>query len=92
MIISNESHHRNDQCQKKRKLEEAAQSIVDVGGHHTVDMQGMSGLSARPVTDELVDELIQIGDHLFHLVCTFQRVSGDEKLQEADLVPSMLYT
>jgi hypothetical protein len=47
---------------KKRKLEEAAQNIVDAGGHHTVDMQGMNGLSARPVTDELVDELIQIGD------------------------------
>jgi hypothetical protein len=25
-------------------------------------MQGISGLSARPVTDELVDELIQIGE------------------------------
>ena len=47
---------------KKRKLEEAAQNIVDGGGHHTVDMQGISGLSARPVTDELVDELIQIGE------------------------------
>lgn len=47
---------------KKRKLEEAAQSIVDAGGHHTVDTQGMSGLSARPVTDELVDELIQMGE------------------------------
>jgi hypothetical protein len=48
--------------QKKRKLEEAAQNIVDGGGHHTVDMQGISGLSARAVTDELVDELIQIGE------------------------------
>jgi hypothetical protein len=47
---------------KRRKLEEAAQSLVDAGGHHLADMEGMNGLDGRPVTDELVDELIQNGN------------------------------
>ena len=46
---------------RKRKLEDAAQVIVDGGGHHSVDAEGMAGVELRPVDDGLVDELVGAG-------------------------------
>ena len=46
---------------KKRKLMDTAQELVDGGGHHAVDAEGMAGLELRPVDDGLVDELLGAG-------------------------------
>ena len=46
---------------KKRKLMDTAQELVDGGGHHAVDAEGMTGLELRPVDDGLVDELLGAG-------------------------------
>ena len=46
---------------KKRKLMDSAQELVDGGGHHVVDAEGMAGLELRPVDDGLVDELLGAG-------------------------------
>lgn len=40
---------------KKRKLQEAVEVMIDTGGHHLVDAEGMAGLEARPVDDALID-------------------------------------
>ena len=49
------------QAIKKRKLTEAVENLVDQGGHHLVDAQGMAGLVMRPVDAGLVDEMIGAG-------------------------------
>ena len=46
---------------KNRKLEEAAQEIVDGGGHHVSDTQGANGLEPRRVDDGFVDEMVAAG-------------------------------
>jgi hypothetical protein len=46
---------------KKKKLVDAVERLVDLGGHHSVDAEGMAGLEARPVDDGLVDEMIEAG-------------------------------
>jgi hypothetical protein len=46
---------------KKRKLTDAVELLVDKGGHHVVDAEGMAGLETRPVDDALVDELVGAG-------------------------------
>ncbi len=46
---------------KKRKLMDSAQELVDGGGHHEVDAEGMAGLELRAVDDGLIDELIGAG-------------------------------
>ena len=46
---------------KNRKLEEAAQEIVDGGGHHVSDTQGANGLEPRRVDDGFVDEMVGAG-------------------------------
>ena len=47
---------------KKRKLKEAAEQLVDEGGHHMVDAEGMAGLQLRAADDGLVDEFIGSGE------------------------------
>jgi hypothetical protein len=46
---------------KKRKLTEAVEKLVDEGGHHLVDAEGMAGLELRPVNDGMIDEMLQAG-------------------------------
>lgn len=46
---------------QKRKLKASVQQLVDKGGHHLVDAQGLGGLVDRPVDDPLADELLQAG-------------------------------
>jgi hypothetical protein len=46
---------------KKRKLTEAVEQLVDEGGHHLVDAEGMAGLELRPVNDGMIDEVLQAG-------------------------------
>ena len=46
---------------KKRKLKEAVQVLVDEGGHHVMDEEGMAGLEVRGVDDGLVDEMVGAG-------------------------------
>ena len=46
---------------KKRKLTEAVEKLVDEGGHHLVDAEGMAGLELRPVNDGMIDEVLQAG-------------------------------
>jgi len=46
---------------KKRKLQEAVEVMIDTGGHHLVDAEGMAGLEARPVDDALIDEMVVSG-------------------------------
>lgn len=46
---------------KKRKLQEAAEVLVDQRGHHLVDAEGLAGLEARPVEDGLIDEMVEAG-------------------------------
>lgn len=46
---------------KKKKLVDAVERLVDEGGHHSVDAEGMAGLEARSVDDGLVDEMIEAG-------------------------------
>jgi hypothetical protein len=45
----------------KRKLEDRAATVIEGGGHHQVDRQGMAGLEARVVTSDLIDELLEDG-------------------------------
>lgn len=47
---------------RKRKLEDRAAAVIDQGGHHQVDRQGMAGLEARGVTPGLIDELLAEGE------------------------------
>ncbi len=42
----------------KRKLKVAAQQIIDEGGHHLADAEGVNGTEARPPDDGLVDEMV----------------------------------
>ena len=49
------------QAIRKRKLTETVEGLVDQGGHHLVDAQGMAGLVLRPVDAGLVDEMIGEG-------------------------------
>jgi hypothetical protein len=46
---------------KKRKLTEAVEKLVDEGGHHLVDAEGMAGLELRPVNDGMIDEVLEAG-------------------------------
>jgi hypothetical protein len=46
---------------KKRKLTEAVEKLVDEGGHHLIDAEGMAGLELRPVNDGMIDEVLQAG-------------------------------
>jgi PHD-finger len=46
---------------KKRKLTEAVEKLVDEGGHHLVDAEGMDGLELRPVNEGMIDEAIGAG-------------------------------
>jgi hypothetical protein len=46
---------------KKRKLTEAVEQLVDEGGHHLVDAEGMAGLELRLVNDGMIDEVLQAG-------------------------------
>lgn len=46
---------------KKRKLTEAVEVLVNEGGHHLVDAEGMAGLELRPVDDGMVDEMVGAG-------------------------------
>lgn len=46
---------------KKRKLTEAVENLVDKGGHHLVDTEGIAGLEPRPVDDGMIDEALQAG-------------------------------
>jgi hypothetical protein len=46
---------------KNRKLTEAVENLVEGRGHHLVDAVGMAGLSARPVDDGLIDEMLEGG-------------------------------
>lgn len=46
---------------KKRKLHEAAESLVGKGGHHLVDAEGLGGLELRAVDECLVDDFINAG-------------------------------
>lgn len=46
---------------KKRKLEVAVQGLVDEGGHHVVDAEGLNGLVRRTVDENLVDEMVGAG-------------------------------
>ena len=46
---------------KKRKLTEAVEQLVDEGGHHLVDAEGMAGLELRPVNDGMIDEVLEAG-------------------------------
>lgn len=43
---------------KKKKLTEAVEKLVEEGGHHLVDAEGMVGLESRPVTEAMIDEVI----------------------------------
>ena len=42
---------------KKKKLTEAVEKLVEEGGHHLVDAEGMVGLESRPVTEAMIDEV-----------------------------------
>lgn len=42
---------------KKKKLTEAVEKLVEEGGRHLVDAEGMAGLELRHVDDALIDEL-----------------------------------
>ena len=46
---------------KKRKLTEAVEKLVEEGGHHLVDAEGMAGLELRPVNDGMIDEALEAG-------------------------------
>jgi hypothetical protein len=46
---------------KKRKLTEAVEQLVDEGGHHLVDAEGMAGLELRPVNEGMIDEMLEAG-------------------------------
>ena len=43
---------------KKKKLTEVVEKLVEEGGHHFVDAEGMVGLESRPVTEAMIDEVI----------------------------------
>jgi hypothetical protein len=51
---------------KKKKLTEAVEKLVEEGGHHFVDAEGMVGLESRPVTEAMIDEVmdvdVEVGD------------------------------
>lgn len=51
---------------KLRRAEEAykkkAAQLVKAGGHHVVDQMGLGGVEPRPITNELLDDLIVNGD------------------------------
>ena len=42
-------------------MTEAVEQLVDEGGHHLVDAEGMAGLELRPVNDGMIDEVLQAG-------------------------------
>lgn len=46
---------------KKKKLVDAVERLVEGGGHHVVDAEGMAGLEARAVDDGLLDEILGAG-------------------------------
>ena len=46
---------------KKRKLRDAVEQLIDEGGHHVVDAEGMAGLELRQADDGLVDEFVGAG-------------------------------
>lgn len=37
------------------------EKLVDEGGHHLVDAEGMAGLELRPVNDGMIDEVLEAG-------------------------------
>ena len=47
---------------KKKKLTEAVEKLVEEGGHHFVDAEGMVGLESRPVTEAMIDEVFEDAD------------------------------
>ena len=42
-------------------MTEAVEKLIDEGGHHLVDAEGMAGLELRPVNDGMIDEVLQAG-------------------------------
>jgi hypothetical protein len=53
--------------QKKKMLTEAVEKLVEEEGHHSVDAEGMVGLESRPVTEAMIDEVmddvdVEVGD------------------------------
>ena len=46
---------------KKRKLRVAVEKLVDEGGHHLMDTEGMAGLKLRSVDEEMMDEMLVDG-------------------------------
>lgn len=46
---------------KKRKLAEAVEALVDEGGHHLVDAEGMAGVEVRPVDEAMIDDFVVSG-------------------------------
>lgn len=46
---------------KKRKLKDAVEKLIDEGGHHVVDAEGMAGLELRPADEGLVDDFVATG-------------------------------
>jgi hypothetical protein len=58
---------------KKRKLTEAVEQLVNEGGHHLVDAEGMAGLERRPVNDGMIDEA---------LAANMVQVDDDDNLDE----------
>jgi hypothetical protein len=46
---------------KKHKLMEAVEKLVDEGGHHLVDAEGMAGLELCPVNDGMIDKVLEAG-------------------------------
>ena len=53
-----EERHRRNSI-KKRKLHDEVARLMDEGRHHQTDAEGMDGLQDRPVTDALIDEMIE---------------------------------
>ena len=47
---------------KKKKLTEAVEKLIDEGGHHLVDAEGMAGLERRQVNDAMIDEMAGGGE------------------------------
>lgn len=46
---------------RKKRLKEAVEKLVDEGGHHLVDAEGMAGLDVRAVDEAMVEDFIDRG-------------------------------
>jgi len=67
---------------KKRKLQEAVEKLIDEGGHHLVDAEGMAGLELRSIDDALVDDFVVAG-----LVDPEEADDDDDELAPEEAVP-----